>query len=312
MTQTAKIITHFDDQDTDFVSAIKRRKDELEAQGDLPYMTVLQTHALLDELASFNFGKFLLTNKGANGFWTRYVMSFPGSERQKLNLDDEGKPLSKLEEFILVRCPIVIATQERFKIFQRLFNQHLKDGMILASIPCGLMDDLITLDFSAFSQIKLVGIDLDEESLKLAQENALLQGKHEMCEFRQADAFDLNIKEEFDLVTSNGLNFYENDDSKVEQLYLGFYNALKPEGMLVTSIYTLSPQIDPHSSWDMNQINQEDLLLQQKLFKDIVPLKMTAFRNEKQTRLQLESVGFRDVQFIYDRQKIMPTVIAKK
>ncbi|GAA5252879.1 hypothetical protein [Candidatus Rickettsia kedanie] len=44
--------------------------------------------------------------------------------------------------------------------------------MKFISVPCGTMDDLLTLDYSKIKEIHLTGIDLDAGSLELAQENA--------------------------------------------------------------------------------------------------------------------------------------------
>jgi len=113
-------------------------------------------------------------------------------------------------------------------------------------------------------------------------------------------------------LTSNGLNIYEQDDRKVAELYKKFYTALKPNGGLVTSFLTPPPWLDPTSPWEMNIINQPDLLRQKIIFSYIVQPKWQAYRTETKTIEQLKEVGFRDVQIIYDEYKMFPTVLALK
>ncbi|CEO17198.1 hypothetical protein RMONA_04060 [Rickettsia monacensis] len=53
--------------------------------------------------------------------------------------------LYPLEIWILYHAPSIKATQERFKIFQKILQDKLEDGMQFISVPCGTMDDLLTL-----------------------------------------------------------------------------------------------------------------------------------------------------------------------
>ena len=114
------------------------------------------------------------------------------------------------------------------------------------------------------------------------------------------------------MISSNGLNIYEPDDQKVTQLYKAFYDALKPGGKLVTSFLTMSPQMSDQFEWNMSEINQDDLLLQKTIFADIIQSKWQCYRSTQKTQQQLESRGFKDIHFIYDRAKIFPTVVAVK
>ena len=102
---------------------------------------------LRSALGQFELGRFLLDNRGLNGYWTSYVLLFPDRGRQT-NLSSDGTPLSELETWLLNRCPIILATQERFRIAQMVTQQQLRAGMSLASLPCGLMDDLLSLDYT--------------------------------------------------------------------------------------------------------------------------------------------------------------------
>lgn len=175
---------------------------------------------LLKQLYEFDLGNFLFKNKGLNGYWTSYIILH--APQRKLD--------HPLENWIIHEAPTVKATQERFKIFNHQLQKHLKSNMNLASIPCGLMDDLLRLDFSNVENIKLIGIDLDEHSLTLAHENAANLGKNVMTSFLKKDAWNLNIQERYDVLTSNGLNIYEPDDQKVVALYRQFLFLYSPLG----------------------------------------------------------------------------------
>ena len=80
--------------------------------------------------------------------------------------------------------------------------------------------------------------------------------------------------------------------------------------ILVTSFLTPSPNIDPNSEWDMSQINSEDLLLSKIIMFYILDIKFTVFRSLLTTKLQLENVGFNEIEFVFDNAKIYPTVVA--
>lgn len=254
---------------------------------------------LLNQLTQFELGRFLLINKGLNGYWTAYIILY--------GLKKDNLP--PLEDWLLKKSPVARATQERFRIFSQQLQSRLKDGMTLASIPCGLMDVLLRLDYSNFSNIQLVGIDLDPESLKLAEENA--KNYKPLCiSYLQKDAWNLGIKEEYDIITSNGLNIYQPDDQKVIALYKEFFKALKPGGVLITSFLTPPPALCKESPW--KNYSQEDLLKQKAIFTDIIEVSWQTFRTETQMREHLKVAGFKILEVIYDSQGMFPTIIAQK
>jgi hypothetical protein len=201
-----------------------------------------ETEKLLAQLSEFELGKFLLQHQGLNGYWTSYIILHGQiTEPRQENL-------SELETWILESAPVVLATRERFYIFRKQLQHYLKNGAKLASVPCGSMDDLLGLDYSHFLDMKLVGIDLDQESLDLAAKNAVAHHNPQVS-FLKKDAWHLAIYEEYDIITSNGLNIYEHDDQKVNALYQEFFNALKPGGVLITSFLTPPPAVSKASTW---------------------------------------------------------------
>lgn len=279
--------------------SIEETKDRLKSAASLT-LSLEEELALLDQLAQIPLGRFLLENKGLNGEMTAYIILHGPKE----------PPKSSLEEWMLHKCPVVKATQERFQIFRDQLQKSLKDGMTLTSLPCGLMDDLLGLDYSEVKDIKLVGIDLDGRSLKLAEENAKNKTGNFEASFFKKDAWHLNAAEECDILTSNGLNIYEKNDQKVIELYDQFYKALKPGGILVTSFLTPPPLLSKDSPW--RNYNPGDVLKQKALFGDIIEASWQSFRTESQTRQQLEEAGFKVTDIIYDTQYMFPTVVAKK
>ena len=282
----------------------KTRKRILE-KGDQYHVTVSKQLELLDQLSQFDFGRFIIQNQGLNGYWTHYALLHP-KQRKITGKNNQGVPFSELEKFMLNKCPVFLATQQRFEIFLNENQKSVSDNANLACIPFGMMGELFYLNFDNVNNIKLTGIDYDKKTLQDAKLLADQRNLSKYIELMQKDAWNLNINDEFDLISSNGLNIYEPDDSKVTQLYKQFYAALKPNGKLVTSFLTDS------SEWDMSKINQDDLLLQRIIFADIIQSKWQSYRPCEKTKEQLIEAGFKDIQFINDTARIFPTVIAIK
>lgn len=279
------------------VEAIKSRiKTETNLQ-----ISIDETLDLVDQLAEFDLGRFLLHNRSMDGYWTAYIFR-----------NEKKKNLHPLEDWLLNRSLLTCA-RERFYRFQSLIQAHLQPIMALASIPCGLMDDLLTLNYKDFRNIKLTGIDLDKESLKLAKENAVAHDLLNQLTLLQKDAWFLNIMEEYDLITSNGLNMYEPDSGKVLQLYSNFYNALRPNGLLLISF--LPPPPDGKNSnytWSNFGIDPEDLKREFTIFGIILQAKFLNFCTEEEVCQQLESLGFRIEDINYNSKGILPIAVARK
>lgn len=268
---------------------LEKIKERINNSQDLA-LPVEQELQILEELTKFELGKWLLENKGLNGFWTAYLILHAPQE----------KNLSLLEHFVVHELPVVCATRERFGIFQTQLHKYIKPGMAVASAPCGLMDDLLLLQID---NLTLYGLDLDDNSLQLAKENAVKFAKS--ATFAKVNAWDLSAyKEKFNVITSNGLNIYEPDDERVTELYQQFNNSLVPGGILITSFLT-SPD-----TWQ--NFDADKLAKQRAIFKDIIGAKWQSFRTEDITRSQLLKAGFEVLEIIYDKQRMFPTVVARK
>lgn len=275
--------------------AIDRVRARIQPHDDVTIEEQLQ---LLDALTEFPFGRFLLCNRGWDASWTHYAVVYHPRHGRRHGVDAAGRPLTPLEKRIL-DLPVCRATQERFVHFQRILQGIMRDGIRMTSVPCGMADDLLTLDIAR--DVHLVGIDLDGDALRLAAENAATNGV--VLELRQVDAWALPESGEFDVVTSNGLNIYEPSDDRVVALYRGFRGLLRPRGTLVTSHLTPA---DEHAALD-----PDDLRLQRIIFGDILRVNWNHPRSTATTCAQLETAGFEVDDVIRDAAGIFPTFVAR-
>lgn len=264
----------------------------------------LEALQILAELQTFSLGRHLLLHGSLNGYWTRYCVSGQAMNRKTALRDGFGQ----LEDFILNLSPTMQATQERFEIFRRETQARLHDQMTVASIPCGFMDDLLSLDYSRIPNIRRVGLDIDPKSIEGALANAKTYALK--SEAYIADAWDMRTyAKQFDLITSNGLNIYVDDREHELELYRSFASALKPGGWLITSFLTPPPSMDRNSPWQI--IDRAAVVRQKIIFSDVLKAKWRVFRSEALMRELLALAGFEVLNVFYDRQKLYPTVVAR-
>ncbi|UYA61557.1 hypothetical protein NAL19_3499 [Pectobacterium sp. F1-1] len=236
------------------VAAIKNRIIE---SGDHPGIYVEEQLALLEAFSHFELGQFLLKHHGLNAYWTHNVIAHQPTHY-----------VNPLEEIIYTQLPNVLATRERFGIFQRLLQERLQPNTVMVSVPCGVMADLLLLDYTQHQDVKLIGIDLDRQALEEAYKLASQRGLENQISLVLTDAWTVDLAAQADVITSNGLNVYEQDDDKVTELYRVFYSGLKPGGTLITSFMTPPPTQSQDSPW----INADPklLALQYVLFSRLV------------------------------------------
>lgn len=281
-------------------------RDRIIDAGDRPHVSVARQLSLLEQLTAFELGRFLLTHQGLNGFWTHYIVYLHTEDRRAGTQDDAR--LSELERALLDRGPTFRATQERFEHFRRIVQDEIRHKagaeMSLASVPCGLMADLLTLDYRLIPGVQLAGFDLDERSLQGAAEFAQERGLP--AAFSRADAWTLGVRNSFDAVVSNGLNIYEPSDERVTDLYAILGASLKPGGVLVTSFLT------PPSEWKMDRIDGAALLVERIIFSDIVGARWRCFRSWETSVRQLTQAGFTNIKIIPDDANLFPTVVARR
>lgn len=258
---------------------------------------------IVDQLCEFELGRFLLKNQGGlNGEWTHRIISHP----------EEGvAELHPLESFIIFRSPTVRATRERFYAFQELLQDRVHNGCHLASLPCGVMADLLTLNFGSVSDFSLTGIDLDESAFPLARSLAARYQLQQHCHWIKEDAWNLELNHQFDVLTSNGLNIYQSDRTLLVRLYQKFRQALKPGGTLITSFLSPPPGNNGHTEWNLDAINMDDLQLQLKVMGSVLQATWACFQTEEDTRAQLQEAGFEDIEITWGTSRMFPTVCAR-
>lgn len=303
------ILSH-NSEPNELEEALESIRIRIKQAGDKQYVSVARQLQILDEFAAFELGRFMIQNRGWNGYWTHYVLTFPEQGR-KTGLSHDGKPLTKTENFFLNEAPNVLATQERYRHFLAQNQQAVQEGVVLACIPCGLMGELLHLDYSGVKDFHLVGIDLDLDALNGARALAQKLKLDQHIELLHKDAWNLGLRNEFDLISSNGLNVYEAEPDKVTELYHQFYLALKPGGKLVTSFLTYPPSHEK-SECDLTKINAEAAQMQRIIVLDILDFKGLCCSTYSQVNEQLSSVGFKNISFINDTARLFPTVLAQK
>jgi 2-polyprenyl-3-methyl-5-hydroxy-6-metoxy-1,4-benzoquinol methylase len=285
-----------------FQSTYALVKSRITQEGDKPWATLQERLEYFEQLSKFPLGQYLMQHQGFNGYWIDYVVD------TSMHTGD----LHQLEKYFLYQSPICIAVRERFKIIQQIIQELLFDGISIASIPCGAMKGILTPDLSMIKNIKIVGVDLDFDALSYAHENAEKQKLENVTQYIQADAWNLGMKEEFHLVSSHGLNYYESSPEQVMQLYTNLFQAIKPGGVFVTSIMTPSPSADEKSSWNMSKITDHDLKMMQTIFDDILRVRWNNTCTIDQTANYLEEVGFQDIRVVMDSFGMMPTLVCKR
>ena len=280
-------------------------------RGDLPYGTIRRQLDILDDLQKFPLGQFFLERKGADGYWTDYIINYFSQFGQNIYKKD-NKPLSITESFILEKCPLTLATRERFQIYQKELQERMKENIHFASIPCGMMRDLITLNYSSINSFFLTGIDIDPNSIKFAKKLAVKNENYHHCSFIEGDAWNIQLSHKADVITSSGLNVYVSEKEKREELYFNLFNNISISGSLIISTLTPPPDYSKKSEWNLEKIPKEDILMEKLLFGDILGSNWRNYKDTQETCNELISVGFRNTKIIYDTQRIFPTIIAYK
>lgn len=292
------------DTDTFDMQVAQKRVTESHSDATSGGVTLAEKLSMLAQLDTFPLGQFLLRNQGLNGNWTDYVI-----RRGPLETN-----LSDLEHFLIHEAPVVLATRERAGIFKQKLQELVREGVHMASLPCGMMDDLLSLNFDGVPNVTLTGIDLDQESLdRAAKHKEAVTGASDAVQvhFAQQDAWTMVQTETYDVIASNGLNIYVDDD-KAQALYGQFLKALKPGGVLVTSFLTPPPLLDASSPWKMNQLDMGALAKQKALMQDVIAAQWTHFRTMETMLQHLGAAGFIDVEVTYDSNGMFPTIVAYK
>lgn len=257
-----------------------------------------ETLKILNEMASCKgLGHWLLMHQGLNGFWTAEAILRAG-----------GEGASEIAKWIASNAPIFRATCERFQIFKKELQKRLDAGdKTFVSVPCGTMEDLLTLDQNDNEAVHFIGVDLDSQAIEWIRGAATSYIKTAYCQknFCNADAFNLASQvTNADVVVSNGLNFYIKEDAEVVRLYKAFAASLKIGGTLITSHLSPPALAEPYDTPALKK--------QLAIVRDICEMRWQIFRPEELVRAQLEEAGFEVQEVIWDSQKMFPTYVCKR
>lgn len=291
-------------RESNFIENYKHARSRIENDSRPGLIPLEERLDWLDRLAAFPLGQFLMENQGLNGFWTDYLIR-PEAYTSLTNLSDD-------EKLLLNRIPVVLATRERFHIFQNLIQQNLQNNIKIASLPCGVMADIALLNFESLDKLNIIGMDLDFESLSAAHQLCFEQNLTEWLELRQMDAWTLEDVNTFHIMVSNGLTIYEPDHNRVVDFYTRCQRSLIKGGIMIGSFLTPPMHLDPKSPWKMELINPQDLRTQAIVFNQVLQPKFQNYHTFDQMAEILETAGFTDLEFVPDSTYMFPTFIAKK
>ena len=59
-----------------FAENVALLKNKIIAAGDKPHVSAQRQLDLLAQLSDFELGKFIIQNRGLNGFWTHYILTY--------------------------------------------------------------------------------------------------------------------------------------------------------------------------------------------------------------------------------------------
>jgi SAM-dependent methyltransferase len=311
--EVVDVLSHGRFDDESFEIAISEAQERI-ATIPVELGTQDQLLADLEVWSQSEFGRWMLLNGGWNGYWTRYVIGYPDRVAA-------GEPAvdNEVERFFLTQSPGIVATQQRFKIFQQVFRELIGPDSVVLEVPCGVLDDLLTMpDLPGSATV--IGVDVDAASLELALETASVHSRVGQVVLAKADAWDLangstmigdtdqylqSVNGNCDVVTSNGLNIYVPDDGRVLALYRSFADALKVGGHAVISA------LAPRDQWQI--VNVESWVLRRAHALNLINgVGWLNLRSRELTIEQLGNAGLQVIEIRDDAHAVYPTFVARK
>lgn len=275
------------------------------AQNPCPVLPVAEERALLVALTKFELGRFLLLNGGLSGYWTSYVFTHDGSDSE-----------SELERWLLQHSTLV-GIRQRFQRLSALVAGRLRPGLRVASVPCGLMDDVLCQPADLLTGVEVVGVDIDEESLSLAADRAEHRGLSDRVGLRQGNAWALDLGRPVDLLLSNGLNLYESDPERLVALYRQFHDALVPGGELLVSY--LPPLPPPPESgrtaervWAALGMSAADVRRDRAVFGDLLTASYLNITSTDELTVQLREAGLSLREIHFSEYGVLPIAVATR
>ena len=287
---------------------IRQIEKKLTDQGDTELAKLSEKLSILEELKKFALGQFLIANQGINGIWSHYISyEYP-------RLSESQKPQNPMERMLIeiIGSDLRIRLELVKELLQKELDENRRDRISLLSVPCGVMADLSTLDFSRIEEYSLFGVDLDPDVLKKAKEfneNYAL-GSH--TTFDCKDAWNLELDSQFDVIVCLGLNIYVKEMERLLGLYSSLRKTLKPGGKLMLSFPTPEPMHDPHTERHFKGLNPDAVRLRRIIFYEIVEIGFGKAFSSLETTNQLKKVGFQKVEIKHSPNNSPNIAIATK
>lgn len=229
-----------------------------------------------------------------------------------------------------VKLPTPAATNARFEISQVVTQELIEKidkennssrKVSVAYIPGGYGTEAFFLEkkegenfglTDTFDKMKLDIVDFEGPALEQAKKIAKELGADRNCSFSRQDALNLQMREKYDIINSNGLNAYL-EPHQIDVLYGQFYKALKPGGYLVVS------QLMKREEWTSvthpEQVSPEWFALERiekLLLTNLVKMRLKSFLSTEETKQQLEKAGFMFVDVRRDPANKFPTFVVQK
>jgi 2-polyprenyl-3-methyl-5-hydroxy-6-metoxy-1,4-benzoquinol methylase len=251
--------------------------------GDTSIGRVDEKLDVLKQLSEFEYGRFLLCNRGSNGRWAHYW-----------TYEFRNRPQSSFHpfEYKYLTSYRSKGLRERLDITWSVIQPELRDNMILASAPCGTMAELLGLDYSGVKNFKIVGIDLDSNSAEHSRAFARQRGLIDHTTYIQSDLWKIDDVEKFDFIVCLGFSPYVKDSEKLLEIYKIFRRALKKGGKLITesriSDYETMPGRTP--------VTAEDVRFETLVFVEVLQGKFSRCCSSGEFLNRLRDAGFSKVE----------------
>lgn len=265
-----------------------------------------QKLAWLNKLSEFPFGRDLIFSRTISSYWIDQLTNKENYKKRKSNYKNSVEKMIEEQSFLIA------SWREIHRKFIDFTQNHLKEAYVIASIPCGHMRDLFELDFSKIRNYKLVGIDIDRKVVEEASILAKNYGLQAKVEFYCYDALNLPFSNEFDIVSSCGLNIYLQNSFQIHLLYKNFFISLKEHGMALIHFFKPPPFVSSTSSWKFERNEDKTTLFDSFLLQNILELPLSAYINETEMIKDMQHVGFEDIIINSDSFGVAGIAIAKK
>jgi ubiquinone/menaquinone biosynthesis C-methylase UbiE len=295
-------------------NAVKRRITNAKISNDEKEKQL----AFLDEVGKGFLTRELMIYRRLGAESSQWVVYWYPRQGHKAKKFPNGYKITELEREILENFPFSVASQERFNIFQEETAKEIKrlkpqnQNIVIASCPCGMMDDLLTIPEIRDDNIQLYGIDIDKRVIMMADANVRRYDLSDHTVLSQQNAWRLTFENKFEILLSNGLNLRETDTGRNVDLYKTFFKALKPGGLIITSFLTFPPDSTQKSTWNLNNLDPKYILREKQIMHDIIRIEWQNFNTHDQMKQILEVAGFSDVKFNNGKTGVYPTVTARK